>query len=163
MPVESADHQAKEGYQLSKSPAATRLRRFYFIKNRNNGPIKQQGQKRRFGIAGALNVLITNGVLQALLASNQVTITMATLTSQIINTTLGYLIYGRVVFKTKGLGRHRPIIRYLILMSAMWGLNTVGIKIGIALTIKKSIMAAAIIPFLAVPSFLVQKYWVFKK
>ena len=50
------------------------------------------GRKRRFGAAGLLNVAITNLVLQALLASSAVSVIMATLASQALNTVLGYTI-----------------------------------------------------------------------
>ena len=71
-----------------------------------------RGQKRRFGAAGLLNVLITNAVLQMLLVSNLVSVAVATLISQVINASLGYAIYGKLVFKAKGLRHHRPLIRY---------------------------------------------------
>jgi putative flippase GtrA len=123
---------------------------------------RKRGQKRRFGAAGLLNVLITNAVLQILLASNLVAVTMATLISQAINTGLGYAIYGKLVFKAKGLRHHRPLLRYLLLMTAMWLLNAAGIEAGASVGIQKNLAAAALIPCLAVISFGAQKYWVFK-
>lgn len=123
---------------------------------------QQRGQKRRFGLAGIINVLLTNVVLQALLASNLVSVTAATLVSQLINTCLGYSIYGKMVFKAKGLRHHRPLLRYLLLMTAMWLLNTASIAGGEALNINKNLAAAGLIPLLAVLSFCAQKYWVFK-
>jgi len=125
-------------------------------------PARKRGQKRRFGAAGLLNVLITNAVLQILLASNLVAVTMATLISQAINTGLGYAIYGKLVFKAKGLRHHRPLLRYLLLMTAMWLLNAAGIEAGASVGIQKNLAAAALIPCLAVISFGAQKYWVFK-
>ena len=47
-------------------------------------------------------------------------------------------------------------------MTAMWLLNTMGIEAGKAISINQNIAAAALIPCLAVVSFLGQKYWVFK-
>ena len=125
-------------------------------------PEKKRGQKRRFGAAGLLNVLITNAVLQILLASNLVAVTMATLISQVINTCLGYAIYGKLVFRAKGLRHHRPLLRYLLLMTAMWLLNAAGIEAGESFGIQRNLAAAALIPCLAVISFGAQKYWVFK-
>ena len=52
-------------------------------------PRSSSGQIRRFGAAGILNVLLTNVVLQCLLATSVVTVTIATLISQIINACLG--------------------------------------------------------------------------
>ena len=125
-------------------------------------PERKRGQKRRFGAAGLLNVLITNAVLQILLASNLVAVAMATLISQMINTCLGYAIYGKLVFRAKGLRHHRPLLRYLLLMTAMWLLNAAGIEAGESFGIQRNLAAAALIPCLAVVSFGAQKYWVFK-
>jgi len=125
-------------------------------------PNLQRGQKRRFGSAGVINVLITNAVLQALLVSNVVSMPIATMISQGINTTLGYIIYGKIVFKAESLRHRLPIIKYIILMAAIWGVNTLGIAIGEALSINKNLTAVGMIPVLAVLSFVGQKYWVFK-
>ena len=122
----------------------------------------QRGLKRRFGAAGIINVLVTNLVLQVLLASSIVSVTAATLISQVINTCLGYAIYGKVVFKAQGLRHRRPLIRYLLLMTAMWLLNTVGIEFGDTVGVNKNLAAAGLIPCLAVLSFFAQKYWVFR-
>ena len=125
-------------------------------------PNLHTGQKRRFGSAGVINVLITNAVLQALLVSNVVSMPIATMISQGINTTLGYIIYGKIVFKAESLRHRLPIIKYIILMAAIWGVNTLGIAIGEALSINKNLTAVGMIPVLAVLSFVGQKYWVFK-
>ena len=128
----------------------------------SSNPNRPRGQKRRFGAAGVTNVLITNLVLQALLASSMVGITAATLISQLINTCLGYAIYGKMVFKAEGLRHHRPLLSYLLLMTVMWLLNAAGIAGGEALGINKNVAAAGLIPCLAVLSFFAQKYWVFR-
>ena len=122
----------------------------------------QRGQKRRFGAAGIINVALTNLALQALLASNAISVTAATLISQLINTCLGYAIYGKIVFRAQGLRHHQPLVRYLLLMTAMWILNTVGIELGEAAGINKNFAAAGLVPFLAVLSYFCQKRWVFK-
>lgn len=121
-----------------------------------------RGQKRRFGAAGLLNVLITNAVLQMLLVSNLASIAVATLISQVINAGLGYTIYGKLVFKAKGLRHHRPLLRYILLMTALWLLNAAGIEAGASVGVQKNLAAGALIPCLAVISFCGQKYWVFK-
>lgn len=128
----------------------------------SSAPKRQRGQKRRFGAAGIINVLLTNLVLQVLLASSIVSVTAATLISQLINTCLGYAIYGKMVFKAQGLRHHRPLLRYLLLMTAMWLLNTVGIEFGDTVGLNKNLAAAGLIPCLAVLSFFAQKYWVFR-
>ena len=141
----------------SKSSSASPQRRTF-----SSNPNRPRGQKRRFGAAGVANVLITNLVLQALLASSVVGVTTATLISQLINTCLGYAIYGKMVFKAEGLRHHRPLLSYLLLMTWMWLLNTAGIAGGEALGINKNLAAAGLIPCLAVISFVAQKYWVFR-
>ena len=124
---------------------------------------KPKGQKRRFGVAGIINVLITNAALQALLASNLTSVAVATLISQSINTILGYAIYGKLVFGAKGLRQKKPVIRYSLLMIAMWLLNTTGIELGSVMSLSKNAAAILMIPFLAVLSYLGQKHWVFRK
>ena len=123
---------------------------------------KSKGQKRRFGVAGIINVLITNAALQALLASNLASVAVATLISQSINTILGYVIYGKLVFGAKGLRGKEPVIRYGVLMIAMWLLNAVGIELGTALSFSKNSAAILMVPCLAVLSYIAQKYWVFR-
>ena len=141
----------------TKSSSASSQRRTF-----SSNPPRPRGQKRRFGAAGVANVLITNLVLQALLASSVVGVTTATLISQLINTCLGYAIYGKMVFKAEGLRHHRPLLSYLLLMTAMWLLNAAGIAGGEAWGINKNLAAAGLIPCLAVLSFFAQKYWVFR-
>ena len=124
---------------------------------------KRRRQKRRFGVAGIINVLITNAALQSLLASNLASIAVATLISQSINTILGYAIYGKLVFGAKGLREREPIIRYGVLMIAMWLLNATGIELGAAVSLSKNAAAIVMVPCLAVLSYSAQKYWVFRK
>ena len=124
---------------------------------------KPKGQKRRFGLAGVINVLLTNLVLQVLLASNIVDIAIATLLSQAINACLGYTIYGKLVFGAQGLSHKKPIIRYSLIMVGMWLLNTVGIEFGSAANLSKNVAAILMVPCLAVLSYIAQKYWVFRK
>ena len=124
---------------------------------------KPKGQKRRFGVAGIINVLITNAALQALLASNLANVAVATLISQSINTILGYTIYGKLVFGAKSLRQREPVIRYSLLMIAIWLLNTTGIELGSVLSLSKNAAAILMIPLLAVLSYVGQKHWVFSK
>ena len=124
---------------------------------------KPRGQKRRFGVAGIINVILTNAALQALLASNLANVAVATLISQSINTILGYIIYGKLVFGAKGLRQREPVIRYGLLMIAMWLLNTTGIEFGSVLSLSKNAAAIVMVPCLAVLSYSAQKYWVFRK
>jgi putative flippase GtrA len=155
-PLPADRSQTKFG-TASNSSSAKKQRRDFL-----SDPNRPRGQKRRFGAAGVTNVLITNLVLQALLASSVVGVTAATLISQVINTCLGYAIYGKMVFKAERLRHHRPLLSYLLLMTGMWLLNAAGIASGEALGVNKNLAAAGLIPCLAMLSFLGQKYWVFK-
>ena len=120
------------------------------------------GRKRRFGAAGLLNVAVTNLVLQALLASSAVSVIMATLASQALNTVLGYTIYGKIVFRAKGLRSHRPALKYLALMGAIWLINSITIEVIAHYGVNRNVAAAAAIPLLALVSYAGQKSWVFK-
>lgn len=153
----------RNGQLDAEAPSAERQGGFSIGTSDDAGGISRtHGRKRRFGLAGVGNVLLTNLILQLLLASNWVGIAIATLISQAVNTIFGYAIYGKVVFKAQGLRHHKPILRYLILMTGMWILNTTGIEIGKTLGLDKNIAAAALIPCLAVVSYVSQKAWVFK-
>ena len=155
-PLPMTSSQKTFGNETKSSSASSQRRTF------SSNPNPQRGQKRRFGAAGVTNVLITNLVLQALLASSVVGVTAATLISQLTNTCLGYAIYGKMVFKAEGLRQSRPLLSYLLLMTGMWLLNAAGIAGGEALCINKNLAAAGLIPCLAVLSFFAQKYWVFR-
>ena len=124
---------------------------------------KPKGQKRRFGVAGIINVILTNAALQTLLASNLASVAVATLISQSINTILGYAIYGKLVFGAKGLRGKEPVIRYGVLMITMWLLNAAGIELGTTLSLSKNSAAILMVPCLAVLSYIAQKYWVFRE
>lgn len=121
------------------------------------------GRKRRFGLAGAFNVVITNLTLQLLLASNIVSVATATLISQALNTTVGYLIYGKLVFRSSRMRRHTSILKYLALMLCIWMFNTSGIMIGVQLGIGRGIAAAGMILPMAMVSYGIQKIWIFRK
>lgn len=121
------------------------------------------GRKRRFGMAGLFNVAITNLVLQTLLATNVANILLATLISQSINTVFGYLIYGKLIFKADRLKCHKPIFKYLCLMSLIWLMNYSLIEAGAAAGINKNVTAIAFIPAAAIISYISQKNWVFRQ
>jgi len=121
------------------------------------------GRKRRFGIAGFVNVAITNLVLQILLATSVVNVLLATLISQSINTIFGYLIYGKLVFKAQRLKSHKPVLKYLCLMALIWLMNYSLIEAGAAVGVNKSFIAAALIPAAALLSYISQKNWIFNQ
>ena len=134
----------------------------YFAESTKMSAQPTSGRKRRFGAAGLLNVAATNLALQALLATPTVSVLIATLSSQALNTILGYAIYGKVVFRAKGLRSHKPALKYLGLMTAIWLINSIMIEALNHQGINRNIAAAATIPVLAVVSYVGQKNWVFK-
>lgn len=67
---------------------------------------------------GGLNVLITNAALQLLLPL--LPIGLATLVSQLINFGLGYVLYGKWVFRVDRLGQ-RSAAAYALVSALVWG------------------------------------------
>ena len=120
-------------------------------------------EKRKFLIAGIINVLITNLFLQIFLISNSINISLATFFSQLINMSFGYIIYSKFIFKINIIKKSKFILKYATLMTSLWILNTFGIKLGTLFGFSENLSAFLIIPILASISYLIQKFWVFKK
>ena len=125
--------------------------------------INKNKEKRKFILAGILNVLLTNIFLQIFLATNLFTISLSAFLSQLINMILGYVIYSKFIFKVKNLRNHKFIKKYAILMISLWLINTIAIKTISLFGFSKNLSAFMIIPLLAVISYLVQKVWIFRK
>ena len=125
------------------------------LKNKNQ-------EKRKFLVAGILNVLITNLFLQIFLLTNLLNIFLSTLLSQVINMILGYSFYSKFIFKVKHIRNYIIFKKYSLLMFSLWLINTLGIKSGNLINIPKNISALIMLPLLASISYLVQKFWVFK-
>jgi putative flippase GtrA len=119
----------------------------------------QRGQKRRFLAFGLLNVAITNGLLQALLAFNLAT-GLATLLSQLCNVWLGYVLYGTQVFRVQRLQR-RSAVAYGLLALLLWWANWAGIQVLAQLGWSRQVAALALITPLAALSYGAQKGLVF--
>lgn len=113
----------------------------------------------RFIFFGIFNVLLSNLILQILLLN--VSSIVATFFSQLINFCLGYYLYGTKVFRFKIL-RIKIFIKYFILIILLWNINWILIEIFYYFGISKNIIALVIVPFLALISYLSQKYLVFK-
>lgn len=123
--------------------------------------LPQRGQKRRFLAFGLLNIVITNVLLQLLLAINLAT-GLATLFSQLLNVGLGYVLYGTKVFRVERLNQ-RSAAAYGLLALLLWWGNWVGITGLAQLDLPRSASAIALIPVLACCSYLAQKQLVFAK
>ena len=126
------------------------------LKNKNK-------EKRKFLIAGLLNVFITNLFLQSFLFFNLFNISISTFLSQLINMIFGYSIYGKFIFKVKNVGNMSFIKKYFALMIFIWLINTLGIELGTIVDISKNLSAFLMMPILAIASYLLQKFWVFRQ
>ncbi len=124
---------------------------------------KTKGQKRVFLTAGFINVLITNLFLQLFLAIGIFSTSFSTFLSQIINMTIGYVLYSKGIFKIKRIFVPSLLFKFFALMITLWFLNYIGIIYLTTLDISKNIAALLLIPLLAFFSFLIQRFWVFKK
>ena len=123
-------------------------------------PIASSGRKRRFLVYGALNVGVTNLLLQGLLWL-QLTTGLATLLSQLLNVGLGYVLYGTQVFQVSRLGR-RSAAAYGVLALLLWWCNWGGIQGLAAMGWPRPWAALALVPVLAALSYLAQKTVVFR-
>ena len=108
-----------------------------------------------FGIA---NLLITNLVLQ--LALFLMPTPLATLLSQSVNVLLGFVLYGRYVFRVQQL-RKRSAWRYLLLAVVLWWGNWLGINLIAGFGVTRNLAALFMVPLLATMSYLAQKRMVF--
>ena len=123
-------------------------------------PIASSGRKRRFLVYGALNVGVTNLLLQGLLWLHLAT-GLATLLSQVLNVGLGYVLYGTRVFQVNRLGR-RSAAAYGVLAVLLWWCNWGGIQGLAAMGWPRNWAALLLVPVLAVISYLAQKTVVFR-
>ena len=119
-----------------------------------------RGLKRRFLLYGALNVLITNLCLQGLL--HLVPIGLATMFSQMVNLGLGYVLYGKGVFRVQRFTR-RTAGAYAVMASLLWCLNWFGITVLVGHGLGKNLSALLMIPILPVISYTIQKGLIFRQ
>ena len=117
------------------------------------------GRKRRFLLYGGLNVLITNAALQLLLPL--LPIGLATLLSQLINFGLGYVLYGKGVFRVDRLGR-RSAAAYGLVSALVWGVNWGGIRLLSGEGVNRNLAALLLVPVLPLISYSLQKRFVFR-
>ena len=127
---------------------------------RPNNPF---GFKRRFFVAGVVNIFSTNLLLQLLLFSGLISLGSCTFISQLFNGMFGYMIYGKFVFASQALRTFSKPVRYLVLMTSLWLLNWMGIYVLQGFSISKNAGGLLMIIPLAAYSYSLQRRWVFKK
>ena len=122
--------------------------------------LKGSGRKRRFLGYGALNVLATNVVLQGLLLVMGTG--MATFLSQLLNVGLGFVLYGKRVFRVERLQK-RSALSYVVMALCLWWCNWAGISVLAGWGLSRNLAALLLIPVLAALSYTVQKLVVFRQ
>ena len=119
---------------------------------------KEIQEKKLFIFFGVLNVFFTNIILQITLTFFSTF--LATFLSQLFNLNFGFYIYGKKVFKVNKL-KKSYFINYFLLNIFLWNINWCIISFLTIFNISKNISALALVPFLALLSYLYQKYVVF--
>ena len=115
----------------------------------------------KFILLAFINFLITNIALQIMLLFCDVW--LATAMGQIFNSFFGFLIYSRYVFNNKNIQIIR-INKFIILSIISYYLNYCSIKfLSLNYNYSKNLAAIINIPFIAIFSYLGQKFFVFKK
>jgi len=122
--------------------------------------LKGSGRKRRFLGYGALNVLATNLVLQGLLLV--MATGLATFLSQLLNVGLGFVLYGKRVFRVERLQK-RSALSYALMALGLWWCNWAGISLLAGWGLSRNLAALLLIPVLAALSYTVQKLVVFRQ
>ena len=122
--------------------------------------LKGSGRKRRFLGYGALNVLATNVVLQGLLLVMGTG--LATFLSQLLNVGLGFVLYGKRVFRVERLQK-RSALSYALMALFLWWCNWAGIDWLAGLGVTRNLAALMLIPVLAALSYAVQKLVIFRQ
>jgi len=146
------------GNELGASSGSPPIKGSHFFERVSSG-----GRKRRFGMAGVANVALTNLLLQLLLLVPALPAWLCTLVTQVINGTIGYLLYGKWVFRASGLRDKKQAVRYGLTQGLLWTLNWGAIATGASTGINRNLTAALAIPALAFISYLAQKHWIFRK
>ena len=118
------------------------------------------GRKRRFLGYGALNVLATNLALQGLLLV--LGTGLATFLSQLLNVGLGFVLYGKRVFRVDRLQK-RSALSYALMALGLWWCNWAGISLLAGWGLSRNLAALLLIPVLAALSYTVQKLVVFRQ
>ena len=112
----------------------------------------------KFIFFGSINIFLSNIILQILLL--YISTVKATFLSQMFNYLFGFYFYGKRVFKIRKL-RKGIFLKYFILVICLWNINWLLIDYFHSFGISKNIVSLVIVPFLALISYLTQKYFVF--
>ena len=115
--------------------------------------------KYKFIFFGSINIFISNIILQILLL--YISTLKATFISQMFNYLFGFYFYGKRVFKVREL-RKGIFFKYTVLVIFLWNINWFLIEHFHSFGISKNIVSLVIVPFLALISYLTQKYFIFK-
>ena len=118
--------------------------------------------RRNFLFVGLINTIISNLFLQILLFIDFLPINVSTLFFIIINTILGYLLFGKLVFRVKKITNFGYLIRYILSLLLAWLIINSGIKFFHNFNLEANISSIIMIPFLGIYSYIMQKYFVFK-
>ena len=122
--------------------------------------LKGSGRKRLFLGYGALNVFATNAALQGLLLVMGTG--LATFLSQLLNVGLGFVLYGKRVFRVERLQK-RSALSYALMALCLWWCNWAGISLLARWGLSRNLAALLLIPVLAALSYTVQKLVVFRQ
>lgn len=115
-------------------------------------------KKTLFIIYGIINLFFTNLILQILLIL--IPTILSTFISQVFNFLFGFYFYGKNVFKIKKINRYH-FTKYLFLNIFLWNLNWITINYLGSFGFSKNNIAFFLIPFLALLSYLLQRYIIF--
>ena len=116
--------------------------------------IRNKDEKIRFFLYGSLNTLLSNIVLQIFLLISQISI--ATLI-------LGYFLYGKKVFGLRKFSKTK-FLSYCLLAVSCWQLNWLIIgTLSNNFLFSNNISAIIGLPFIAYWSYLIQKFFIFRK
>jgi putative flippase GtrA len=113
----------------------------------------------KFLFLGIVNTLLTNLLLQICLFLFSTV--LATFLSQMFNFLFGYHFYSTKVFKV-GSHKFSFFMKYIFVVLVSWNIIWITIDYLYSLGISKNLTAILIIPPLALFSYCMQKYFVFK-
>jgi len=87
---------------------------------------------------------------------------LATLLSQLLNVGLGFVLYGKRVFRVERLQK-RAALRYCLLALVLWWANWAGITGLAGWGLQRNLAALLLVPVLAGLSYVIQKFLVFQQ